>query len=447
MNDQSLSCSPASAGRIAALDAARGFAILAVVASHALLLQEPVASWIYEFYVPLFFVLSGYLASPGHEVTRIGRMAGKYLGVCGTLFAVWFVMYPLRGEQTDLTGRAVASILYGRFYDTASPLLVNCCWSGQLWFLTLLCTASALFFALRRLPDHPAVRIAVLAGLLAAAQLLRAAPVLLPWCVDTAPLGAAYMLAGSWLARRDFARKPFRGWHPALLAACLAAYLALHDTYDLNLRVYGRFADLRGPAAFLRRARREASSALPCALWLCASPGWARSSAALAATAWGCSAGISSGCGWWMPCGCGCPLPGRRTASGCALPMPWLFWRQCLCSARGRMRCTKLRADGWRGKCTSANAKSDEDGSPCVKHKLQNNPPSVENSPHRGRFCLSGRKGRERGYALPLGRAFQNPCNSKPLPRIFVLRMPGWKKWGLAQICRRKIGTFVLRVL
>lgn len=250
MNNQSLSCSPASAGRIAALDAARGFAILAVVASHALLLQEPVASWIYEFYVPLFFVLSGYLASPGHEVTRIGRMAGKYLGVCGTLFAVWFVMYPLRGEQTDLTGRAVASILYGRFYDTASPLLVNCCWSGQLWFLTLLCTASALFFALRRLPDRPAVRIAVLAGLLAAAQLLRAAPVLLLWCVDTAPLGAAYMLAGSWLARRDFARKPFRGWHPALLAACLAAYLALHDTYDLNLRVYGRFADLRGPAAF-----------------------------------------------------------------------------------------------------------------------------------------------------------------------------------------------------
>lgn len=250
MNVRFLSCGLPPSGRIAALDAARGFAILAVVASHALLLQEPVASWIYEFYVPLFFVLSGYLATSGHEAARIGRMAGKYLGVCGTLFAVWFVLYPLRGEQIDLMGRAVASILYGRFYDTASPLLVNCCWSGQLWFLTLLCTASALFFALRRLPDHPAVKIAVLAGLLAAAQILRATPVLLPWCVDTAPLGAAYMLAGSWLARRNFARQPLRSWHPALLVACLAAYLALHDTYDLNLRVYGRFDDWRGPLAF-----------------------------------------------------------------------------------------------------------------------------------------------------------------------------------------------------
>lgn len=250
MNVQSLSCGLPPAGRIAALDTARGFAILAVVASHGLLLQGPAASWIYEFYVPLFFVLSGYLASPGHEVARIGRMAGKYFGVCCTLFAVWFVMYPLRGEQTDLIGRAAASILYGRFYDTASPLLVNCCWSGQLWFFTLLCTASALFFALRRLPDHPVAKIAVLAVLLAAAQLLRATPVLLPWCVDTAPLGAAYMLAGSWLVRRDFARQPLKGWHPALLAVCLVAYLALHDTYDLNLRVYGRFADWRGPVAF-----------------------------------------------------------------------------------------------------------------------------------------------------------------------------------------------------
>lgn len=254
MNVGSLSCGLPPAGRIAALDTARGFAILAVVASHGLLLQGAAASWIYEFYVPLFFVLSGYLAAPGHEAARIGKMASKYFGVCCTLFALWLVAYPLRGEEADKIGRAAASILYGRFYDPASPLLVNSCWSGQLWFLTLLCTASVLFFALRRLPDHPAVRIAVLAALLAAAQLLRAAPVLLPWCVDTAPLGAAYMLAGSWLARRDFARQPFQGWHPALLAVCLVAYLALHDTYDLNLRVYGRFADLRGPAAFFAAA-------------------------------------------------------------------------------------------------------------------------------------------------------------------------------------------------
>lgn len=237
-------------GRITALDAARGFAILAVVASHALLLREPLAPWIYEFYVPLFFVLSGYLAASSGVLKRIGHIIGQYFGVCLTLFALWLVMYPLRGEQVDQVGRAAVSILYGRFYDPASTLLVNCTWSGQLWFLTLLCTASALFFWLRRMVEKPLQFVVVLAVLMAAAQLLRAAPVLLPWCLDTAPMGAAYMLAGQALARRDFARTPVKGAHKVLLLLCLVCYLALHDTYDLNLRVYGRFPDLRGPVAF-----------------------------------------------------------------------------------------------------------------------------------------------------------------------------------------------------
>lgn len=242
--------SPAASRRIPALDAARGFAILAVVASHALLLPDAIAPWIYEFYVPLFFVLAGYLAAPGRALQRIGRIAGSYFGVCLTLFLLWLAAYPLRGEQTDLIGRAAASILYGRFYDPASSLLVNCTWSGQLWFCTLLCTASALFFLLRPAAESPLRLTALLAALVAAAQLLRAAPVLLPWCLDTAPLGAAYMLAGYRLARQDFARTPWRGRHALLLGGCLAVYLLLHDTYDLNLRVYGRFADLRGPVAF-----------------------------------------------------------------------------------------------------------------------------------------------------------------------------------------------------
>lgn len=237
--------------RIAALDTARGFAILSVVASHALLMPEQIGSWIYEFYVPLFFILAGYLARPGHVCSRLTGMVRSYFVTCGALFAIWAVLYPLRGEQLSLLPRAVLSILYGRFYDPALPFLTTCCWTGQLWFLTLLCTATLLFYLLRRLTDaHPACLAGVLIMLLAAAQLLRQLPFLLPWCVDTAPLGAAYLLAGQWLARQDFARRPLHGKMPLLLAFCLLIYLALHDTYDLNLRLYGRFEDLRGPAAF-----------------------------------------------------------------------------------------------------------------------------------------------------------------------------------------------------
>ena len=236
-------------GRVGALDAARGFAVLAVVAAHATLLRGPAAGWIYEFYVPLFFVLAGYLAAPGGALRRIGRVAGQYFGVSLTLFAIWFAAWPLRGRQTELVPRALASIAYGRFYAPGQPLLTDCCWSGQLWFCTLLCTGTALFYLVRRVRGAVG-QAAVLAALLAAAQLLRQAPVLLPWCLDTAPLAAAYLLGGSWLARLDFARRPLRGAGPALLAVCLAAYVLLHDTYDLNLRVYGQWQSIAGPAAF-----------------------------------------------------------------------------------------------------------------------------------------------------------------------------------------------------
>ena len=237
-------------GRIAALDIARGFAILAVVASHAQLLWAPAAPWIYEFYVPLFFVLAGYLASASRPLQRLGRMVRQYFTVCAVLFVIWFVLYPLRGEDTDLIGRAVFSVVYGRFYDPANPVLVNCLWAGQLWFLTLLVTATALFYLVRRLLGPPWRLAVALVVLLAAAQLLRATPVLLPWCLDTAPMGAAYMLMGHALAGLDFARQPFQPRQLPLLIVCAVAYIQRHDTYDLNLRVYGQYADWRGTVSF-----------------------------------------------------------------------------------------------------------------------------------------------------------------------------------------------------
>lgn len=245
--------------RLDFLDIARGLGVLLVVASHGGVLRGPAAPWIYEFYMPLFFVVSGYLcgrlgqlATGADCLRRVKRVAGSYLGGSAVLFAVWFLLYPLRERDFSQVDRAVFSILYGRTADPADPFLADLCWTGPMWFLTLLCTSQLLLYVLLRLDDGTLLRRALLvAALLGAASVLRAAPVLLPWCIDTAPAAALLMLAACWMGRCRLLEDltPCR----AVLLAAVAAvpYLLLHDTYDLHLRGYGRLSGVWGVLAFL----------------------------------------------------------------------------------------------------------------------------------------------------------------------------------------------------
>ena len=244
--------------RLDFLDAAKGTGVLLVVAAHGCLLQMPWALWIYEFYMPMFFVVSGYLfgrrrlaEQPAACRRRIGRLVRTYFTGCGILFALWFVLFPLRGKETDRLGKAVFSILYGRMSDAANPMLADVCWVGPLWFLTLMVCAQLLLTMVLRMDNGtPPRRCLLAAALLAAAQLLRLPPVLLPWCVDTAPMAALLMLVSAWLGERQALERPFTR-RTAAVCLCLAIpYLLLNDTYDLHMRYYGRWQDVRGTLAF-----------------------------------------------------------------------------------------------------------------------------------------------------------------------------------------------------
>lgn len=244
--------------RLDFLDVARGGCILLVVAAHARLLPDPGASWIYEFYMPLFFVVAGYLcgrldqlSTPAAAEHRLKKLAGDYFKGSGSLFLLWFVLYPLRKRDFASVGRVMFSILFGRFTDPANPLLQDACWTGPLWFLTLMVTSQALLFLLLRLDNGTLPRRLLLsAALLAAAQLLRLTPMLFPWCLDTMPMAALLMLVASWFGRARWLEGPWNAAKMAVLAISAAVFVLLHDTYDLHLRYYGRWAGLRGAAAF-----------------------------------------------------------------------------------------------------------------------------------------------------------------------------------------------------
>lgn len=241
------------------LDMARGAGILLVVAAHGSLLGRTAGPWIYEFYMPLFFIISGYLCGLFNQLAdsstcrkRVGKLAADYFISCSILFLLWFISTPLRKGDFQDVGRVLFSILFGRFYDPANPLLTDQCWSGQLWFLTSMCTATVLLCLLRTTDRHtPLWRAGITLILLFTAQLLRQTPVLLPWCIDTAPVTALLMWIASWLGDQKFFEqaKPHR--YLWLLPICTAGYVLLHDIYDLHMRIYGRRSDLLGIVSFV----------------------------------------------------------------------------------------------------------------------------------------------------------------------------------------------------
>lgn len=243
--------------RLEFLDVARGAGIVLVVAAHAGLLKQPVASWIYEFYMPLFFVVAGYLSGrlgTLHTAVACGkrlmRLIQCYFTGGTALFLIWFGLYPLREGDFSQVGRVVGSILYGRMTDPANGFLLDACWTGPMWFLTLMVTAQALLFLALKRDGTPTRRILLLTGLLLGAQLLRRTPVLLPWCLDTAPMAAALMLVSAWMGRKKALECPADRRAVAVSLAMMLLFVGLHDTYDLHQKYYGRWSDMRGTLAF-----------------------------------------------------------------------------------------------------------------------------------------------------------------------------------------------------
>lgn len=244
--------------RLKFLDVARGAGILLVVAAHAGLLKHPAASWIYEFYMPLFFVVAGYLSG------RLGTMqtaaaCGKrlihlirvYFAGSAALFLIWFFMYPVRERNFSQVGRVVGSILCGRMTDPSNGFLLDACWTGPMWFLTLMVTSQVLlFWALKLDSGTSARRILLLTGLLLGAQWLRKTPVLLPWCLDTAPMAAALMLISAWMGQKKILEAPADRRVKAGYLVLIVLFICLHDTYDLHQKYYGQWNDLRGTLAF-----------------------------------------------------------------------------------------------------------------------------------------------------------------------------------------------------
>lgn len=181
-------------GRILLLDHLRGLLMLAVLWHHA---SAPFASYVLQFHMPALFVLSGYTEFLlGKQVTPRAYVRGKFRRLIVPYFAFEAINYVLfllvqlpSGKVDPEAGRALYSILVCT-NDAHLGLY------GRLWFLPAMFVASLIAFCVRQAFASRALRTVSCLALFLLSYLSTLLGQRLPFCLDTALLGAAFLLVG-----------------------------------------------------------------------------------------------------------------------------------------------------------------------------------------------------------------------------------------------------------
>ena len=192
------------------LDVARGFGLLLVIISHSCGLSR----FLINYYIPLFFVVSGYIYKEGRSYKeniehKAKRLLIPYFGYSAVLLAV----YVLMGRTLAETKASAFGILYSRYclYDTTvvkDNVYLFTVANGAMWYLTAFFAASLVYHLVidRCLSDRKFL-IGTLIVLTAITMALADIPVLLPWSIDLACVGTIFMIAGTLLGRAQFFEK------------------------------------------------------------------------------------------------------------------------------------------------------------------------------------------------------------------------------------------------
>ncbi len=236
------------------LDIARGIGLLLVIISHSCGLS----SYLINYYIPLFFVVSGYIYKEGRSYREnIGRKASRLLLPYFGYSAVLLAFYALLGRNFAETLRSAFGVLYSRYclYDTTRSVdnvYLFTVANGAMWYLTAFFVTSLLYHALvdRCLKSVKFLTIS-LAVLTAVTILLADIPVLLPWSLDLACVGTIFMLAGTFLGRAGYFEKKTS---PLSFLLVLAAYIVLsycNPGINMSVREYGKYQALSVPLFIL----------------------------------------------------------------------------------------------------------------------------------------------------------------------------------------------------
>ena len=232
----------ASKERVAWVDAARGFGILAILFSH-IISGHPVAKWMFTFHVPLFFFLSGFLFRADKPFSLF--LKGKCRGLLLPYVTLAIPMILSEGYLTTVPGNSI----WPRVLTlTGQVLLQRRMWT--LWFLACLFFLElGAYFFVRYVKNSGALAgIGLALGAVGVAYGMLGGPAL-PWDLDLCFSALPFFLGGyllrdkgGWILEHSRSRwgiLAFFAFGLVNLAAGMPGILGKAPVLDLFSSQYG----------------------------------------------------------------------------------------------------------------------------------------------------------------------------------------------------------------
>ena len=183
--------------RFTYIDVVRGIGIILVVFSHST--KPELMYWANGFFMPLFFVLSGFLDKTDRDnfsLLESVKKKGKRLLI--PYFFWCIIILVITKNSSSLSLDDFVGILYSRaaFFKKGfdDNVLFLDYYIRPLWFLTSLFTSYIMYYLILLTNNKDRGYIIVCYVVIAIG--VKYLPILLPWCIDISFLGALFIFAG-----------------------------------------------------------------------------------------------------------------------------------------------------------------------------------------------------------------------------------------------------------
>ncbi len=231
------------------VDMLRGICMLCVLMGHVGGVPDVVMKWLYPFYVPAFFFITGYLkhsfpqkGCEKHILERWKRLIIPYFAYNIFLLLCCMMIHHLGKNEIVF---AIKGILYSRFclypeVQDAENIYFFTVSNSPLWFLTALFVSEVFFYSVFYGARSRAEFILRVTGLLLLGFYMDQLSVLLPWSIDTALIGAVLVAMGyCWkLNEQKFSLK----WIYVLLFLVYVVVASINVNANMSVRYYGPYS-------------------------------------------------------------------------------------------------------------------------------------------------------------------------------------------------------------
>lgn len=235
--------------RIQWLDNLKGLAILLVMISHGCGIPV-VGPYLYACYMPAFFIVSGYTFSWKNHVDTLAWIKGKakrmlipYV-IYGIISVTAYDCLKLLISGIDLRDVLVdyIGVLYSRhhvFENAADEFALMSGVNAPLWFLTGMFVAWLLFILLYK--ANSIGRIIMLSLYLVVSGAMMYLPILLPWSIDTAFVGAIFIFVGYKIKESNIQihNKPKLAIVVAFFVLIYILLVHFNGFTNMSIRIYG----------------------------------------------------------------------------------------------------------------------------------------------------------------------------------------------------------------